>query len=134
MRKLAERDPRRRRKLERLERLASAKAAPDDEDEDSLRSLVAKTDALASAAPQGCRLKKSRSVVNKNKTVISTAKDIPMNAFLAMRNSEKDERWLQNFLSESVVEDIPWECSRALILLKEGFQVRSCTLIDPRCY
>ena len=53
-----------------------------------------------------------------------TAKDIPMNAFMAMKNSaeDKDEKWLQNFLSESLVEEIPWECSKALIILKEGYQ------------
>merc|ERR1719361_2918048 len=48
-----------------------------------------------------------------------------MNAFMAMKNTDdghKDEKWLQNFLSESLVEDIPWECSKALIILKEGFQ------------
>ena len=41
-----------------------------------------------------------------------------------MKNSaaEKDEKWLQNFLSESLVDDIPWECSKALIILKEGYQ------------
>ena len=59
-----------------------------------------------------------------------TAKDIPMNAFMAMKSaaaSEKDEKWLQGFLSESVVEEVPWECSKALIILKEGFQA-----ISPR--
>merc|ERR1719361_1239303 len=48
-----------------------------------------------------------------------------MNAFMAMKNTDdghKDEKWLQNFLSESLVEDIPWECSKALIILKEGYQ------------
>merc|ERR1712186_132269 len=60
----------------------------------------------------------------KAKTMISTAKDIPMNAFMAMKNTDKnrDEKWIQNFLSQSLVEDIPWECSKALIILKEGFQ------------
>ena len=68
-----------------------------------------------------------------------TAKDIPMNAFMAMKSaaaSEKDEKWLQGFLSESVVEEVPWECSKALIILKDGFQVRPrplniglCTMI-----
>ena len=32
--------------------------------------------------------------------------------------------FLQNFLSESLVEDVPWECSKALIILKQGYQVR----------
>merc|ERR1719445_2498746 len=47
-----------------------------------------------------------------------------MNAFLAIKTTsdEKDETWLKNFLSESVVDDIPWECSKALIILKDGFQ------------
>ena len=64
-------------------------------------------------------------MVKKSKSVIMTAKDIPMNAFMAMRGAaaEKDEKWLQGFLSESVVEDIPWECSKALIIMKDGFQV-----------
>ena len=63
-------------------------------------------------------------MVKKSKSMIMTAKDIPMNAFMAMKNSaaEKDEKWLQNFLSESLVDDIPWECSKALIILKEGYQ------------
>ena len=55
-----------------------------------------------------------------------TAKDIPLNAFMAMRGAaagEKDEKWLQGFLSESVVEEVPWECSKALIIMKDGFQV-----------
>ena len=71
------------------------------------------------------RLRKSKSMVKKSKSVIATAKDIPMNAFMAMKSTadEKDENWLRNFLSESVIEDVPWECSKALILLKEGFQV-----------
>ena len=56
--------------------------------------------------------------------MIMSSKDIPMNAFLAMKTTadKKDENWLQNFLSESVVDDVPWECSKALIILKEGFQ------------
>jgi hypothetical protein len=43
---------------------------------------------------------------------------------MAMKNTAdaKDEKWLRNFLSESVMEDIPWECSKALIILKDGFQ------------
>merc|ERR1711936_403958 len=35
---------------------------------------------------------------------------------------KKDENWLLNFLSESVVDDVPWECSKALIIMKEGYQ------------
>ena len=63
-------------------------------------------------------------MVKKSRSMIMSAKDIPMNAFLAMKTSasEKDGSWLQNFLSESVVEEIPWECSKALIILKEGYQ------------
>ena len=67
-------------------------------------------------------------MVKKSKSVIMTAKDIPMNAFLAMKSaaaSEKqDEQWLQGFLSESVRDEVPWECSKALIITKDGFQVR----------
>merc|ERR1719189_3046034 len=56
--------------------------------------------------------------------MIMSSKDIPMNAFLAMKTTadKKDENWLQNFLSESVKDEVPWECSKALIILKEGFQ------------
>merc|ERR1719295_2395549 len=35
---------------------------------------------------------------------------------------QKDESWLSNFLAESVVDDVPWECSKALIIMKEGYQ------------
>ena len=48
-----------------------------------------------------------------------------MNAFMAIKSKadeQQSENWLQNFLNESLVEDIPWECSKALIILKEGFQ------------
>merc|ERR1719234_1546450 len=49
-----------------------------------------------------------------------------MNAFLAMKGKAegkgKDEGWLSNFLAESVVDDVPWECSKALIIMKEGYQ------------
>jgi hypothetical protein len=131
MRRLASKDPRKRRKLHRLAREATKDdgASTGDEDDASLRSLVAKTEALAAAAPPGggCRLRKSRSVLaagGSRPPLVSTAKDISMNAFLAMKNSEKDSKWLQSFLSETVVEDVPWECSKALILLKEGYQVR----------
>ena len=56
--------------------------------------------------------------------MIKSAKDVSMNAFMALKNNdkEKDVKWIQNFLSESLVEDIPWECSKALIILKEGYQ------------
>merc|ERR1719410_1104767 len=56
--------------------------------------------------------------------MIMSSKDIPMNAFLAIKTTadKKDENWLQNFLSESVVDEVPWECSKALIILKQGFQ------------
>ena len=56
--------------------------------------------------------------------MITKSKDISMNAFMALKNTdqEKDVKWIQNFLSESLVEDIPWECSKALIILKEGYQ------------
>ena len=63
-----------------------------------------------------------------------TAKDIPLNAFMAMRGAaagEKDEKWLQGFLSESVVEEVPWECSKALIIMKDGFQVKSYRVSIP---
>ena len=67
-------------------------------------------------------------------SVIMTAKDIPLNAFMAMRGAaagEKDEKWLQGFLSESVVEEVPWECSKALIIMKDGFQVETYRLNIP---
>merc|ERR1719509_162359 len=59
--------------------------------------------------------------------MVMSAKDIPMNAFLAMKGKAEKKpedagSWLQNFLSESVVDDVPWECSKALIILKEGYQ------------
>jgi len=77
--------------------------------------------------------------------MIVSAKDIPMNAFMAIKSTadqvrseanfsnlkklifdlilQRDSNWLQNFLSESLVDDVPWECSKALIILKEGYQV-----------
>ena len=63
-------------------------------------------------------------MANKNISMIKSAKDVSMNAFMALKNNdkEKDVKWIQNFLSESLVEDIPWECSKALIILKEGYQ------------
>merc|ERR1719220_1253297 len=53
-----------------------------------------------------------------------SSKDIPMNAFLAIKTTaeKKDENWLKNFLAESVVDDVPWEWSKALIIMKEGYQ------------
>ena len=122
MRRLAGRDSKKRRKLEKLEKYSNRRYN-DDEDDDSLKRFVDQSDALT-RGPVGGRLKKSKSMIKKSKSMIMTAKDISMNAFMAIKNtaSEKDERWLQNFLSESVVEDIPWECSKALIILKEGFQ------------
>ncbi len=128
MRRLAGKDSRKKRKLEKLERFGRGRniiEEEEEEDDSSLRRFVDQSEALT-RGPVGSRLKKSKSVVKKSKSMIMTAKDIPMNAFMAMKNasSEKqDERWLQNFLSESVMEDVPWECSKALIILKEGFQV-----------
>ena len=63
-------------------------------------------------------------MIKASKSMIMSSKDIPMNAFLAMKTTadKKDEGWLQNFLSQSVVDDVPWECSKALIILKEGYQ------------
>ena len=94
-----------------------------DDEDSSLRELIRICEALTRPPNQG-KLKKSKSMVKKSKSMIMTAKDIPMNAFMAMKNSaeDKDEKWLQNFLSESLVEEIPWECSKALIILKEGYQ------------
>ena len=47
-----------------------------------------------------------------------------MAAATQVNNQAQD--WLKTFLSESLaVEDIPWECSKALIILKQGYQVRS---------
>ncbi len=121
MRKLAGKDEGKRRKLERLERYN-----PDDEDDDnSLKHFIDQSEALTRQPVRGKKLRKSKSVLlQKSKSTILTAKDIPMNAFLALKSAaaDKDERWLQNFLSESILEDVPWECSKALILLKEGYQ------------
>ena len=101
-------------------------------------------------------LKKSRSMIRKSKSTIMSAKDISMNAFMAIKSKadsmaeaaataaldsgltsggldgapapsaveSQAENWLATFLSESLaVEDIPWECSKALIILKQGYQV-----------
>ena len=69
-------------------------------------------------------MKKSKSMIKKSKSTIFSAKDVSMNAFMAMKGKadEKDDGWLQNFLTESLVEDVPWECSKALVILKEGHQ------------
>ncbi len=129
MRKLAGKDSRKKGKLEKLERFGRGKLGGgedgSEEEDSSLRRFVDQSEALT-RGPIGSRLKKSKSMVKKSKSMIMTARDIPMNAFMAMKSSasDKDEKWLQNFLSESVVEDVPWECSKALIILKEGFQVR----------
>ena len=138
-------------------------------------------------------LRKSRSMIRKSKSTIMSAKDISMNAFMAIKSkadamaeaaanavinesaeethldsgeirskpdqswttlgklgssgpkiitivltgnffsetggaaaaaNQQAENWLATFLSESLaVEDIPWECSKALIILKQGYQV-----------
>ena len=69
-------------------------------------------------------LKKSKSMIKKSKTMVMSAKDISMDAFHVMKGKadEKDKGWLQNFLTESLVEDVPWECSKALVILKQGYQ------------
>ena len=122
LRKLAGKDKKRRRKLEQLERYNSKESVSD---EGSLKEFIGQSDALTKTSRFG-KLKKSKSMIKKSKSVIMTAKDIPMNAFMAMKGQsggQKDERWLQNFLSESIMEDIPWECSKALVILKQGLQV-----------
>ena len=123
LRKLAGKDKKRRRKLEQLERYNSKESMSD---EGSLKEFIGQSDALTRTSRFG-KLKKSKSMIKKSKSVIMTAKDIPMNAFMAMKGQsgeKKDERWLQNFLSESIMEDIPWECSKALVILKQGLQVK----------
>ena len=69
-------------------------------------------------------LKKSKSMIKKSKSMIMSAKDISMDAFHVMKGKadDKDKGWLQSFLTESLVEDIPWECSKALVILKSGYQ------------
>ena len=127
MQNLTEKAPQKRHKLEKLQRYhqnaQDSHANGQEEDEDnSLAELIKICDALIRPPHQG-NLRKSKSMVKKSKSMIMTAKDIPMNAFMAMKNDEKkDEKWLQNFLSKSIVEEIPWECSKALIILKEGYQ------------
>jgi hypothetical protein len=119
MRQLAERDTEKRDKIARLQNFGSV-----DRQDVLLQELWDQCDALTKPPATNIKLKKSKSMVKKSRSMIMSAKDIPMNAFLAMKTSasEKDESWLQNFLSESVVEEIPWECSKALIILKEGYQ------------
>ena len=122
MRKLAERDPEKRDKISKLQRFG-----PNDRSDVFLRELCDMADLLLRPpydGRAGKKLKKSRSMIKASKSMIMSSKDIPMNAFLAMKTTadKKDENWLQNFLSESVVDDVPWECSKALIILKEGFQ------------
>ena len=125
MQKLTAKDKRKRQKLEKLQRYHHQFSEDSqDEDDKSLKELIKICEALTRPPNHG-NLKKSKSMmVKKSKSMIMTARDIPMNAFMAMKSTahEKDEKWLQNFLSESLVEDIPWECSKALIILKEGFQ------------
>ena len=119
MKKLAEKDSEKGEKIARLSRFGSS-----DRADVLLQELFDQSDALTKPPREKDKLKKSRSMVKKSRSMIMSAKDIPMNAFLAMKSSanEKSENWLQNFLSESVVDEIPWECSKALIILKEGFQ------------
>lgn len=120
LRKLAGRDKKKRHKLQQLENYNSDSAKEDD----SLKEFVNQSKILTTSTGMSGKLKKSKSMIKKSKSMIMTAKDIPMTAFMAMKSNtdEKDEKWLQNFLSESVMEDIPWECSKALIILKEGLQ------------
>ena len=119
MRKLAEKDAEKGEKIAKLSRFGAS-----DRNDVLLQELFDQSDALTRPPRDKDKLKKSRSMVKKSRSMIMSAKDIPMNAFLAMKSSanKKDESWLQNFLSESVVDDVPWECSKALIILKEGFQ------------
>ena len=127
MQNLTEKAPQKRHKLEKLQRYHQDSHdihanGHDEDDDNSLAELIKICDALIRPPHQG-NLRKSKSMVKKSKSMIMTAKDIPMNAFMAMKNDEKkDEKWLQNFLSKSIVEEIPWECSKALIILKEGYQ------------
>jgi len=122
MRKLAEKDPEKRDKIAKLQRFGSG-----DRNDMLLKELWEMCEIMTQPpvdGKAGKKLKKSKSMIKQSKSMIMSAKDIPMNAFLAIKTTadKKDEGWLQNFLSESVVDDIPWECSKALIILKEGFQ------------
>lgn len=122
MRKLAEKDPDKQERIAKLQ-----KYSPSDKNDMILRELFEMSDLLL-RPPYDIRsskqLKKSRSMIKASKSMIMSSKDIPMNAFLAMKTTadKKDEGWLQNFLTESVVDEVPWECSKALIILKEGYQ------------
>ena len=122
MRKLAERDPEKRERIAKLQRFTSA-----DKNDMLLRELCDMADLLLRPPydiKSSKKLKKSRSMIKASKSMIMSSKDIPMNAFLAIKTTadKKDENWLQNFLTESVVDEVPWECSKALIILKEGYQ------------
>ena len=123
MRKMAENDEGRRLKLAELEDYDNN---GDECNNNGLGEFVDLSDALTRSPRNAVKLRKCKSMVKKSKSVIVTAKDIPMNAFMAMKGAaaEKDEKWLRGFLSESVVEEVPWECSKALIITKDGFQVR----------
>merc|ERR1719325_589510 len=115
MRKLAERDPEKRERIAKLQRFTSA-----DKNDMLLRELCDMADLLLRPLYDI----KSSKKLKKSKSMIMSSKDIPMNAFLAIKTTadKKDENWLQNFLTESVVDEVPWECSKALIILKEGYQ------------
>ena len=122
MQKLAEKDPERRARIAKLQRFS-----PEDRNDMLLRELFDMSDLLLRPPydlKSSKKLKKSRSMIKASKSMIMSSKDIPMNAFLAMKTTadKKDEGWLQNFLTESVVDEVPWECSKALIILKEGYQ------------
>ena len=122
MRKLAEKDPEKRKRISKLQRLTTA-----DRHDMLLRELCEMSELLLRPPydiKSSKKLKKSRSMIKASKSMIMSSKDIPMNAFLAIKTTaeKKDEGWLQNFLSESVVDEVPWECSKALIILKDGYQ------------
>ena len=122
MRKLADKDPDKRSRIAKLQRFGSG-----DRNDMLLRDMWAMADILTqtpNAGKENKKLKKSKSMVKKSKSMVMSSKDIPMNAFLAMKGKaeQKDESWLSNFLAEAVVDDVPWECSKALIIMKEGYQ------------
>ncbi|CAB4061505.1 unnamed protein product [Lepeophtheirus salmonis] len=108
----------------------------DDTDDDSLKEFVNQSSALIRPPKQPPKTpfldsttnklqrSKSKSMIQRSKSTIMSAKDISMNTFMAMKTNDQDDKtsWLKNFLSESIAEDVPWECSKALILLKEGYQ------------
>ena len=69
------------------------------------------------------------SKVIAEKKVAMRQKSIQMQKF-PEKNFYQAQDWLKTFLSESLaVEDIPWECSKALIILKQGYQVRDIFII-----